>query len=556
MSRTARVATPTEGASRPTICVPVTFDGGTAFIAESIPKALADHTLPRTFSKEWCEQQGLKEEPGSAAVIRSFNGSSVALISLDSTYNKLEHYRLAGAAAVRVARDTNLAFYLPTDGIEEPGEAAQALVEGALLSAYRFKKADDVEATFDVVPLGSPLPSVETHDEVVDGVARGVVVAEGVNWAKRLIDTPPGNMTPKELAKQVAKYLKDDPNVRVDVWTESRIREERLGGLLGVGAGSAQPTRLVYATYRPKGEDLVHIVLVGKGVTFDSGGLSLKTGVGMMTMKTDMSGSAIVMTALAIASRLGLEVQVTAIAPMTENLPSDRATKPGDVLTIRNGMTIEVLNTDAEGRLILADGLSLAVEANPDAIVDVATLTGAQVVALGDEVGAMYATTEELADYFAGASSRSGEVLWRMPLAAGYESHLESDIADMKNIGKTGQAGSISAALLLQRFTDGRPWVHLDIAGPARAETGRGYVTKGATAFSTRTIVEFLSAVAAESNGLGDGDFFEDDDDDEVVVDVDVDTPIVEDVVLDDASERGAEGDVEVEGDAENEGDS
>jgi hypothetical protein len=170
----------------------------------------------------------------------------------------------------------------------------------------------------------------------------------------------------------------------------------------------------------------------------------------------------------------------------------------------------------------------------------------------------MYATTEELADYFAGASARSGEVLWRMPLAAGYESHLESDIADMKNIGKTGQAGSISAALLLQRFTDGRPWVHLDIAGPARAETGRGYVTKGATAFSTRTIVEFLSAVAAESNGLGDGDFFEDDvdDDDEVVVDVDVDTPSDDDMVLDDASERGAEGDVEVEGDAENEGDS
>lgn len=500
MSRTARVATPVEGASQPTICVPVTFDGGAAFVAESVPLALAEHTLPRTFSKEWCDQHGLKEEPGSAVVIRAFDGSSVALISLDSTYNKLEHYRLAGAAAVRVSRDTDAAFFLPTDGIEEPGDAAQALVEGAMLSAYRFKKNEDVESVLHIVPLGSPLPSIETHDEVVEGVARGAVIADGVNWAKRLIDTPPGNMPPKELAKQVVKHLKDDPYVDVDVWTESKIREERLGGLLGVGAGSAQPTRLVYATYNPKGDDLVHIVLVGKGVTFDSGGLSLKTGVGMMTMKTDMTGSAIVMAAISIASRLRLGVRVTAIAPMTENLPSDRATKPGDVLTIRNGMTIEVLNTDAEGRLILADGLSLAVEANPDAIVDVATLTGAQVVALGDEVGAMYATTEELNDYFVDASKRSGEVLWRMPLTASYETHIDSDVADMKNIGKTGQAGSISAALLLQRFTDGRPWVHLDIAGPARADASRGYTTKGATAFSARTIVEFLSAVAAVSH--------------------------------------------------------
>jgi leucyl aminopeptidase len=163
-------------------------------------------------------------------------------------------------------------------------------------------------------------------------------------------------------------------------------------------------------------------------------------------------------------------------------------------------MTIEVLNTDAEGRLILADGLSLAVEANPDAIIDVATLTGAQAVALGDEVGAIFASTDELANYFNEASSRSGEQLWRMPLVANYESHIESDIADMKNIGKTGRAGSISAALLLQRFTDGRPWVHLDIAGPGRADVARGYVTKGATAFSARTIVEFLSAVGEAAN--------------------------------------------------------
>jgi leucyl aminopeptidase len=322
-------------------------------------------------------------------------------------------------------------------------------------------------------------------------------VGEGVNWAKRLIDTPAGDMTPRDLARNVVLRLDADAHVSVEAWTETKIKAEGLGGLLGVGQGSAQPTRLVYATYDPQpGGSIPHVALVGKGVTFDSGGLSIKSGDGMMTMKTDMTGAAVVMAVISIASRLKIPVRVTAIAPMTENLSGDKAIKPGDVLTIRNGMTIEVLNTDAEGRLILADGLSLAVETNPDAIIDVATLTGAQAVALGDEVGAFFASTDELANYFSEASAASGEQLWRMPLVSSYESHIESDIADMKNIGKPGRAGAISAALLLQRFTDGRPWVHLDIAGPGRADADKGYVTKGATAFSARTIVEFLFAVS------------------------------------------------------------
>jgi leucyl aminopeptidase len=422
--------------------------------------------------------------------------SNVALVSLGTNDHDVEHYRLAGAAAARCAGEGSVAFFLPTDGIGMIREVAQSLVEGALLASYSFKRVDDT-ATFDVIPVGVTLPSVAPHDDVVEGVARGNVVGEGVNWAKRLIDTPAGDLSPRELAKRVAKRLGDDPHVSVEVWNEPRIKEERLGGLLGVGQGSAQPTRLVYATYDPQpGATLPHVALVGKGVTFDSGGLSIKTGEGMMTMKTDMTGAAVVMTALSLASRLALPLRVTAIAPMTENMTGGRATRPGDVLTIRNGMTIEVLNTDAEGRLILADGLSLAVEAKSDAIVDVATLTGAQAVALGDEVGALYASTDELAAAFAAASLRSGEKLWRMPLVENYESHIDSDVADMKNIGKAGRAGSISAALLLQRFTGSRPWVHLDIAGPARCDATRGYLTKGATAFSARTILEFLRAAA------------------------------------------------------------
>jgi leucyl aminopeptidase len=251
---------------------------------------------------------------------------------------------------------------------------------------------------------------------------------------------------------------------------------------------------VVYATYKPKVKGNVpHVVLVGKGITFDSGGLSIKPATGMMTMKTDMTGSAVVMAAIGLASRLDIPVQVTAIAMLTENVINGSATKPGDVLTIRNGTTVEVLNTDAEGRLVLADGLTLATELTPDAIIDVATLTGAQVVALGDEVGAIFASTDELANAFACASVATGEPLWRLPLVDAYESHIDSDIADIKNIGKAGAAGTISAALFLRRFTKGMPWVHLDIAGPSRADQQRGPVTKGGTAFSARTIVEFLS---------------------------------------------------------------
>ncbi len=403
---------------------------------------------------------------------------------------------MAGASAAQRAVGERIVFLLPTDGIELPDDAAQALVEGALLASYDFKKPDE-DRDFDVLAVGVPLPSVADHDDVVEGVRRGVVVADEVNWAKRLIDSPPNEVTPKELAKRIAQRLGQESSVQVEIWTESKIRDERLGGLLGVGSGTAEPSRLVYAIYQPPVAN-AHVALVGKGITFDSGGLSIKSGDGMMAMKTDMSGAAIVMAALSIAARLQLPVRVTAIAPITENLSGDRATRPGDVLTIRNGKTIEVLNTDAEGRLVLADGLSLAVEANPDAIIDVATLTGAQTVALGDEVGGLFASTDELADLLSEAGDRSGEMLWRLPLVAKYDKHIESDIADMKNIGKPGKAGAISAALLLQKFTDGRPWAHLDIAGPGRADATRGYVTKGATAFGTRTLVEFLAHVRVE----------------------------------------------------------
>lgn len=496
----SRVVTLDDLADATTVVIPVIFDDDGALISEAVPARLLGLDVARTMPASWCAQRGLNASVGSALALSSVEGPTLLFVSLGMSYNHAESFRLAGAAAAQRAQGDAIAFVVPTDGIEFPDEAAQAVVEGALLASYDFKKTVD-DRRFDVVPLGVPLPSVADHDDVVEGVRRGVLVADAVNWAKRLIDTPPNVLSPKELAKRFAHRLGEIDRVHVEIWTESKIRDEHLGGLLGVGAGSGEPARLVYAIYQPPVTH-AHVALVGKGITFDSGGLSIKTGEGMMSMKTDMSGAAIVMAALSIVAALELPVRVTAIAPLTENLSGDHAMRPGDVLTARNGLTIEVLNTDAEGRLVLADGLALAVEANPDAIIDVATLTGAQTVALGDEVGGLFASTDELAQLLGEASERSGEMFWRLPLVTQYEKHIESDVADMKNIGKAGKAGAISAALLLQRFTDGRPWAHLDIAGPGRADATRGYVTKGATAFGARTLVEFVSHVARTDEEL------------------------------------------------------
>jgi leucyl aminopeptidase len=496
MTRNARVSSIKEALGQSTIAFPVVLREGEGTIPEAIPANLGGVVISRQLTKEWCTRQGLKDDPGSAVVLRSLTGANVVIVSLGSSAQGASRYRLAGAAASRAAGDGPLAFLLPTDGLSDPAGAAQALTEGAVLAAYSYKHRESL-STFDVVPVDVPLPTVAVHDAVTDGVQRGAIIAEAVNWAKFLIDSPAGYMPPKTLATAIEDRLKLDEHVTVDVWTESRIREERLGGLLGVGQGSAQPTRLVYATYDPQpGVALPHVALVGKGVTFDSGGLSIKPAESMMAMKTDMTGAAVVMSVISVASQLELPLRVTAIAPLTENLLGDRATKPGDVLTIRNGLTIEVLNTDAEGRLILADGLALAADADPDVIIDVATLTGAQNVALGDEVGALFVTTDELAARLSAASDRSGEAFWRMPLVESYESHIESEVADMKNMGKPPRAGAIVAALILRKFTGAKPWAHLDIAGPARADATRGYQNKGATAYGARTLVEYLRVLA------------------------------------------------------------
>ncbi|MCC7077917.1 MAG: leucyl aminopeptidase [Acidimicrobiia bacterium] len=370
------------------------------------------------------------------------------------------------------------------------GHAVTAVVEGALLGSY----------TFDAFKSEATPPRVEeliVLEADAGDAERGRMLAAATVLARDLANTPAGELPPRVLADR-ALGIADAAGLAVEVWEAPRIRDERLGGLLAVAAGSVEEPRLIRLTYTPDASARAHLVLVGKGITFDSGGLSLKPADGMESMKTDMSGAAAVMGAMSAIAALKPPVTVTAIVPASENMPSGAAQKPGDVFTARNGKTVEVLNTDAEGRLVLADGLSLAAELGPDAIVDVATLTGACMVALGPKCAGLFASDDALAGRVEDAAALVGEPVWRMPLMDDYKAMLESEVADMKNIGERW-GGAITAGLFLSEFVGETPWAHLDIAGPARADRTDGWIVKGATGFATRTLVELVDSYGTET---------------------------------------------------------
>jgi leucyl aminopeptidase len=395
--------------------------------------------------------------------------------------------RKAGAALVRRARSTaSLATSITVD--REPA-AVRAVAEAMQLGAYRYRVpgVDPKTARLEQVTLAVTDPAYERE------VDASVAVARAVWLARDLANTPSLEKSPAWLA-EAARAAAERHGVAIRVRDEAELAEEGFGGILAVGSGSVRPPRLIELTYAPRGARR-HVVLIGKGITFDSGGLSLKPNDGMVAMKTDMAGGAAVIATMTALRDLGVPVKVTGLVPAAENLPSGTAVRPGDVLRHYGGRTTEVLNTDAEGRVVLGDALAYADRRlRPDAMVDIATLTGAASRGLGKRHGALYASDDALAEDLLTAAEAAGERLWRMPLVGDYRACLDSGIADMANVSRNPhvQGGSIIAALFLREFTGGRPWAHLDVAGPARADADEDEVTKGATGYGVRLLLRWL----------------------------------------------------------------
>lgn len=374
--------------------------------------------------------------------------------------------------------------------LDEPDESVHAFAEGLLLGSYTFalKSGGSAEAPGEVRIL---LPGSPDRAEIL---AHAATLARAVALARDLSNMPSAVKSPAWLAGEAVRVA-EEHGLQSRIWAAPELAAGGFGGLLGVGSGSVQPPRLIELSYQPPGWD-THVVLVGKGITFDSGGLSLKPNDNMKLMKTDMAGGAAVIAVMSALARLKVGVRVTGLVAAAENMPSGSALRIGDVITHYGGRTVEVLNTDAEGRLVLADALAYADAAlEPDLVVDIATLTGAARVALGSALAALYSTDDALAAALLSAGTASGDRLWRMPLADDYRDGLDSPVADLANVANgAGRAGSIDAALFLREFTGGRPWAHLDIAGTARAASDDGVNTKGATGFGTRLLLRWLTA--------------------------------------------------------------
>lgn len=390
--------------------------------------------------------------------------------------------------------------------LQEISRLAIAFGQGISLAAYSFDKykstkngtGRDADTGREQVKVFLPLQPDNLAQEIAKYIA---VTTRAICLARDLVNEPATDLPPARFA-EAAREIAQSSNLSVEILDEEGARKEGLGGLLGVSRGSNEECRLIKLTYNGSMSGsadeakptTAKVALVGKGITFDSGGLSLKSAEAMMTMKTDMAGAAAVLATMSVLNELKVPLDVVGIMAMSENLPSGSATKPGDVLKTRSGQTIEVLNTDAEGRLVLADALTLATEENPDAIIDLATLTGACVVALGESVAGVMTNDQRLVDMLTRAAKTSGEKFWQLPLPHVYQPMIESEVADMKNVASKPKAGALIAGLILEKFVGDIPWIHLDIAGPARSDTSQGFLTKGATGFGVLTLIELLQS--------------------------------------------------------------
>ena len=423
------------------------------------------------------------------------DGAVVALVGLGSHVGP-SALRAAAATAIRSLGDVpQVALALPVASEDD----ARAVLEGAGLGAYSFHGSKTSSPEQFAREIQVAVGEAHCTDSVV---RRARIVTEAVHTARDLVNTPPNQLTPEGFAEVVREQTADD-DVTVTVLDEAALREGGFGGIAGVGQGSVNSPRLVVVDYNPSGTG-PKIGLVGKGITFDTGGISLKPSKSMIGMKTDMAGAATVYSALVAIARLGLPVRVSAYLCLAENMPSHSSLKPEDVITIRGGKTVEVTNTDAEGRLVMADGIRYAIEQGSDAVIDVATLTGAQVVALGNRITGVMGNDTDLVESFLTAADAADELAWAMPIPEDYAEKLESPVADLQN-ARVGHpdGGMLLAAAFLREFTetDGveTPWVHVDFAGPA-ANSGKPYdwYPTGATGVMVRALVEFAASYARD----------------------------------------------------------
>jgi leucyl aminopeptidase len=407
----------------------------------------------------------------------------------------LEVIRHAAGAAAKRARELRvprLATTVPLSAGIAPADAAQAVTEGAILALYDFRrhKSQSDEPAVEVSDFVLIDEDADKIGALSAGARVGQIGAESVCLARDLVNAPANYATPTIVA-EAARAMAEQIGLRCEVLDKPRLAELGMGAFLGVNQGSDEPPKFVILEHGAD-QGRPTIVLVGKGITFDSGGISIKPSEDLHKMKDDMSGGAAVIYALRAAALLDIPLHVVGLVPLTENLPSGKAYKPGDVLVTMSGKTIEIISTDAEGRLILADALTYAARYKPAAVIDIATLTGACNVALGSQASGLFDNDDKLAARLEAAGQKSGERVWRMPMFKEYGEQIKSDVADMKNTGGR-PAGAITAAMLLSRFAEGYPWAHLDIAGTSWVDKpSKPYLTVGGTGVGVRLFIELL----------------------------------------------------------------
>ena len=404
-----------------------------------------------------------------------------------------ETIRRAAATGVRRARDLGarvVSIEVLGDTLP-PEQRARAVVGGALLGTYSFDRYKREKPDKGVEELRLVEPDTRRGRELKAAIHLGTTFAEATAFARDLVNAPANEVTPTYLAKAATQIAREG-RLKLRVYDRTECEKMGMGAFLGVAAGSEQPPKFIHLTYSPSGRARRKVAIVGKGVTFDSGGLDLKPADGMLRMKNDMAGAAAVLAVMRALPSLRPSVEVHAIVAATENMVSGKAQRPGDIVRAMNGVTIEIGNTDAEGRLTLADALAYTVaRVKPTEIVDLATLTGACVVALGSLCAGLLTTSQPLADRLKAAADLVGERVWQLPLIDEYKDGLKSDVADINNVGPRG-GGAINAAIFMREFTGDVPWVHLDIAGPAFSDRDLPLGPKGATGFGVRTLLAYL----------------------------------------------------------------